>query len=177
MNWARQQFGTILFADQCNEVGFSQDPEDVALNGLVADVGMFNWLLFAASLDPDLVDVFSRGSSGGDQALKLLVPRFTFEEYCAFVRFNFPILAPNDSAPLQRLVSGEEPLLTHLVEEITGFVPLQVYKLCLAVPRDQNPDEKIIRDCLSRFSASFAVEVFNKVEAGFFGAHVWCHCR
>jgi len=90
VNWARQQFGTILFADQCNEVGFSQDPEDVALNGLVADVGMFNWLLFAASLDPDLVDVFSRGSSGGDQALKLLVPRFTFEEYCAFVRFNFP---------------------------------------------------------------------------------------
>ena len=81
VDWARLRSGILFIADQCNEVGNTQLPKDLALNEMVESVGPFNWLLFAASSNQTKVDVFYVGS-GGDKALKMMVEKFSYEEYC-----------------------------------------------------------------------------------------------
>jgi len=178
VKWATEmKSGIIFIADQCNEVGNTQQAKDVALNDFVADVGDDNWLLFAASSNQTKVDVFYVGS-GGDKALKMMVEKFSYEEYCVFVRSNFAeeaaLLAPNvRPAPV-----GQDPTLIDLVEEITGFLPLQVYQTCLAVRSrrldglTKNPvvpfDAGMVRQCLSVLSEQFSVDIANKINSDFF---------
>ena len=145
-----------------NEVGNSTHPEDVALNRLVGGVGPSNWLIFAALSNQTKIDVFSVGSTGGDPALKLLVPKFSFDEYKAFVRTNFADLADllvveNQCDPVAR-----DPPLIQKIEEATGFVPLLVYQLCF----------ETAEKTLGTFSAALTADVVDKVETSFFETSV-----
>ena len=85
-----------------------------------------------------------------------------------------PSLFPNGGAG----GGGGAPLrpIRDLVEDITGFVPLQVYQLCLALekirvskPADgigqgaQPLEEEEVRDCLEEFSVSLTRDILLKL--------------
>jgi len=180
VGWSRARSGVVFIADQCNEVGNTQEPEDKALNKMVEGVGAENWLLFAASSNQTKVDVFTFGSTGGDKALKMLVGKFSYEEYCEFVRANFSVHAPFLVATPRppRTPAGQEPALIDLIEEVTGFLPLQVYQLCLAVADGlQNRKQGYsmsgtVQESIQNLSANFTADALNKLNLGFFKAGI-----
>ena len=136
-------------------------------------MGAANWLLFAASSNQDKVNVFYRGS-GGDDASKVLVTKFTYDEYCAFVTDNFTDLAEHlvfDPRP-SPAPADQEPTLIDVIEEVTGFLPLHVYQLCLAVKAHRQGDATVtpddVRDCVSALSRQLREDVDKKVASDFF---------
>ena len=157
VGWARASTGVLFIADQCNEVGNTQLPKDVALNEMVEGVGADNWLLFAASSNQTKVDVFYVGS-GGDKALKMMVEKFSYEEYCVFVRSNFleeaALLAPN----VRPVPVGQDPTLIDLVEEITGFLPLHVRTFWAFCPRSAGHHADMLENPFNRATAELLLQ-------------------
>jgi len=192
VSWARDQRGVIYIADQCNEVGNTTLPKDQALDEFVHGINTTCWLIYAASANQNKVKVFYSGS-GGDNVECILVPKFSFAEYCAFVTANFHALAEFLVVPQepQDAVVENPPSIVRRTKEITGFVPLQVYNLCVGLteillpllavravplpqpgefgplPPDQQTFQIAIHGYLDTFSSIISMDVTDKVKARF----------